>query len=51
MAVMQSVLAADQTVIKMAKDFIITDFPGPVMKEFGIMLLKELSAWKRQVLF
>ncbi len=46
MAVIQAVVAADQTYFKMAKDLIITDFPGPVTEEFSCMLLKQLSLWR-----
>merc|ERR1719419_1162730 len=38
---------ADQTYFKMAKDFIVKEFPGPVLKEFGNMMAKMLSSYYR----
>uniref|UniRef100_A0A0K2TWM7 Ectopic P granules protein 5 homolog [Nasonia vitripennis] n=1 Tax=Lepeophtheirus salmonis TaxID=72036 RepID=A0A0K2TWM7_LEPSM len=38
-----TLITADHTYFKMAKDLIITDFPGPIMKEFSCMLLKQIS--------
>ena len=43
----QAVVSADQTVYKMAKDLIISDFPGPVMIEFGNLLVKQLDSFHK----
>jgi hypothetical protein len=36
-----------QTYFKMAKDLITADFPGPVLKEFGNMLIKQIGCFDR----
>ena len=45
--VLQSILTADSTVLKMAKELVITDGPGPVIKEFCGMILKQIASFKR----
>jgi hypothetical protein len=47
MSVIQGVVSADQTYFKMAKDLIISDFPGPVTEEFSFMLHKQLCLFKK----
>ena len=39
--------AADQTYFKMAKDLIAAEFPGPVLKEFGNMVVKQIADFQR----
>lgn len=46
MKAIENIVNADQTYFKMAKDLIITDFPGPVLKEFGSMLAKQIHSHK-----
>ena len=46
MKAIENIINADQTYLKMAKDLIITDFPGPVLKEFGNMLAKQIQSYK-----
>ena len=46
MKAIENIINADQTYLKMAKDLIITDFPGPVLKEFGNMLAKQIKSYK-----
>ena len=43
MKAIENIVNADQTYFKMAKDLIVTDFPGPVLREFGNMLAKQIS--------
>ena len=45
--ILGTILGADQTYFKMAKDLILTDFPGPVMKEFANLITKQLSLFSR----
>ena len=46
MKAIENIINADQTYFKMAKDLIITDFPGPVLKEFANMLAKQIQSYK-----
>jgi hypothetical protein len=46
-ACLSTILATDQTLYKMAKEMIVADTPGPVMKEFGNMIGKQISSYKR----
>ena len=41
----ENIVNADQTYFKMAKDLLVTDFPGPVLKEFGNMLAKQINTY------
>jgi len=43
------IIAADQTYFKMAKDLIAAEFPGPVLKEFGNMIVKQIVDFQRYV--
>ena len=42
MSAIENIVNADQTYFKMAKDLLISDFPGPVLKELGNMLAKQI---------
>ena len=46
MKAIENIVNADQTYFKMAKDLIVTDFPGPVLKEFGNMISKQIRSYK-----
>lgn len=43
----QSITSVDQTYIKMAKDLVVTDFPGPVLKEFSNLLAWQIECYPR----
>lgn len=43
----ETLVNADQTYLKMAKDLIISDFPGSVLKDFKNMLAEQLSNYER----
>ena len=43
------IVTADQTYFKMAKDLITVDFPGPVLKELGNMMTRQLVDFQRYV--
>ena len=47
LSVVDTMINADQTYLKMAKDFILKDFPGPVLKEFGNMMATMLNTYQR----
>jgi hypothetical protein len=47
LATLSMITSADQTVYKIAKELLVADSPGPVMKEFGNMVQKQISSWKR----
>ena len=44
---LQEILAIDSTFLKMAKNLVISDFPGPVLKEFSNMLAYQSSQCSR----
>ena len=49
--IVQQVISVDQTFLKMARDLVVTDFPGPVLKEFVNMIayqLKNFAAYRRK---
>ena len=48
--IVQQIVCSDQTFLKMAKDLVISDFPGPVLKEFVNMMayqVKNFETYKR----
>ena len=47
LSTIETVINADQTYLKMAKDLILKEFPGPVLKEFRNMVTKQLSCHHR----
>ena len=44
--IVQQIVAVDQTFIKMARDLVVTDFPGPVLKEFVNMIAYQVANFK-----
>lgn len=46
-AVLTGLLNADRTYVKMAKNLIAPDFPGPIMKQFGHMIQSHLQYFRR----
>lgn len=42
--IMHQVITSDQTYLKMAKDLVVNDFPGPVLKEFVNMLSFQMES-------
>lgn len=46
-SVMKSLIAADRTYVKMAKNFITPDFPGPMIKHFGNVVETHMVNYKR----
>ena len=42
-----SLITADRTYVKMAKNLIAPEFPGPVLKMFGIMIESLLENYRR----
>ena len=49
--IIQQVISFDQTFLKMARDLVVSDFPGPVLKEFINMIayqLKNFATYRRK---
>ena len=49
LSIVETIINADQTYFKMAKDLILKEFPGPVLNEFSNMIAKQLSCHQRYV--
>ena len=47
MSVVETMVNADQTYFKTVKDFILKDFPGPVLKELANMVAKMMDSSSR----
>jgi hypothetical protein len=48
--VLISLITADRTYVKMAKNLIVPEFPGPVLKQFGTMIESQLKNYRRYVI-
>jgi hypothetical protein len=45
--VLISLVVADRTYMKMAKNLIVPEFPGPVLKQFGTMVESHMENYRR----
>ncbi len=45
--VVQSILSVDQTYLKMAKELVVSDFPGPILKELSNMMAMQITSYGR----
>lgn len=45
--VISIILAADQSIFKMAREFVSNETPGPVMREFGNMIHRQIRSFQR----